>query len=295
MEKVKKILLLVIVLALIAGIVMVTVNFVLSKTDVKKNPIVTMEFEGYGTVKIELYPDKAPNTVKNFIRLAQRGYYNEKTITNIEDKLIRGGITEQTDEEGNVTYNGPKFSDLHGLKEGETDKSYNIPGEFIENGYNDNTLSHQRGIISMYRLTEANYENELAMLRLMGEQYSSYADSLTEEMRDSQNGGFFIVTEDSPELDGQFTAFGKVIEGMDVIDAISKTEVQKSTTSSEEETNEEVQESTKPVKEPVISNVTVDTNGVEYGEPETNDYFEFDAIFNMFLQNYMQASGSVSQ
>ena len=82
---------------------------------------------------------------------------------------------------------------------------------------------------------------------------------------------------------------------MDVIDAISKTEVQKSTTSSEEETNEEVQESTKPVKEPVISNVTVDTNGVEYGEPETNDYFEFDAIFNMFLQNYMQASGSVSQ
>ena len=209
MEKVKKILLLVIVLALVAGIVMVTVNFVLSKTDVKKNPIVTMEFEGYGTVKIELYPDKAPNTVKNFIRLAQRGYYNEKTITNIEDKLIRGGITEQTDEEGNVTYNGPKFSDLHGLKEGETDKSYNIPGEFIENGYNDNTLSHQRGIISMYRLTEANYENELAMLRLMGEQYSSYADSLTEEMRDSQNGGFFIVTEDSPELDGQLQALVK--------------------------------------------------------------------------------------
>ena len=81
MNKFRKIILLLIVIALIAGIVLISVNFVLSKADVKKNPIVTMEIEGYGTIKIELYPDKAPNTVKNFVRLTQRGYYDGKTIT----------------------------------------------------------------------------------------------------------------------------------------------------------------------------------------------------------------------
>ena len=294
MEKVKKIILLLIVLALIAGIVLVTVNFVLSKTDVKKNPVITMEIEGYGTVKIELYPDMAPNTVKNFVRLAQRGYYDGKTITDIEDKLIRGGLEVTTAEDGKTTTSGPKYSNLHDLAEGEKDRAYNIPGEFIENGFNDNTLSHQRGVISMYRITAANYQSELAMVKLMGEQYSSYADTLVENMQDSQNGGFFIVTEDAPEFDGQFAAFGRVIEGMDVVDAISKIELQKATTTDENGNDTATDEnSTKPVNAPVISKVTAETYGVEYGEPETANYFEFDDIFNMFMQNYMQGNTSL--
>ena len=83
MEKVKKILLILIVLVLICAIGWVSINFVLSKTDKKSNPVVTMEVEGYGTIKVELYPDMAPNTVKNFVKLAQRGFYNEKTFTDI--------------------------------------------------------------------------------------------------------------------------------------------------------------------------------------------------------------------
>ena len=98
------------------------------------------------------------------------------------------------------------------------------------------------------------------------------------------------MSEDSPELDGQFTAFGKVIEGMDVVDAIQKVEVEKSSTSGD---SSESEESTKPVKAPVISKVTVDTFGVEYGEPETQSYYDFDAIFNMFLQSAMQGSNSM--
>lgn len=78
MEKVKKILLVLIVLALIVAIGWISVNFVMSKTDNKQNPIVTMDVDGYGTIKIELYPDMAPNTVKNFVRLAQRGYYKDR-------------------------------------------------------------------------------------------------------------------------------------------------------------------------------------------------------------------------
>ena len=134
MKSIRKIIMLLIVIALIAGIVLVSVNFVLSKADVKKNPVVTMEIEGYGTIKIELYPDKAPNTVKNFVRLTQRGYYDGKTITDIEEKLIRGGLVEETDEEGNTTTVGPKLSNLNDLAEGENDKAYNIKGEFIEKG-----------------------------------------------------------------------------------------------------------------------------------------------------------------
>ena len=296
MNKFRKIILLLIVIALIAGIVLISVNFVLSKADVKKNPIVTMEIEGYGTIKIELYPDKAPNTVKNFVRLTQRGYYDGKTITDVEEKLIRGGLTEETDENGKTTITGPKISNLRDLAENETDKAYNIKGEFIENGYNDNTLSHQRGVISMYRHTEANYKNELDMVRLMGDEYSAYADTLVEDMQDSQNGGFFILTEDAPEFDGQFTAFGRVIEGMDVLDSISKIELKKPDAESTDENTEKTEQeiSTKPVVAPIITKVTVETSGVDYGIPETENYFEFDDIFNMFMQNYMQSGSSIS-
>ena len=125
----------------------------------------------------------------------------------------------------------------------------------------------------------------------MGDTYKAYVDTLVNDMNNSQNGGFFIVTEDSPELDGQFAAFGKVIEGMDVVDAIQKVEVEKPSTNSE---SGETEESTRPVKAPVISKVTVDTFGVEYGEPATQSYYDFDAIFNMFLQSAMQGSNGNS-
>lgn len=285
MEKVKKILLILIVLVLICAIGWVSVNFVLSKTDKKSNPVVTMEVEGYGTIKIELYPDMAPNTVKNFVKLAQRGFYNEKTFTDIEDGLIRGGLTETENSDGTTKLEGPKTSNLHDLADGEKDTEYSIKGEFIENGFNTNTLSHQRGTISMYRKTYNDYQQEMAMVKTMG--YSSYVDTLLNELYDSQSGGFFITTEDKTSLDGTYAAFGRVTEGMDVVEKISKVELQKSTGDDGTEST-----TTKPVTAPVIKNVTVETFGVDYGMPETRDLFDFDAIFSVFMQNYMQSSGS---
>ena len=285
MEKFKKGILILIVIALIVAIVAVTVNFVLSKTDNKKNPVVTMEIEGYGTIKIELYPDMAPNTVKNFIKLTQRGYYDGKTITDIEDGLIRAGLTETTDEDGNTTAEGPKLSNIKDIAE-EDDEAYTIPGEFIQNGYDANTLSRQRGVISMYRLTAADYENEIAMMEKLGDMYASYAESLVEDMNNSQSGEFFILTEDYPELDGNFTAFGKVIEGMDVVDAIAATELQTA-----ENTDENGTVTSMPATI-VISKATVETYGIDYGEPKTETYFNFDEIFNMFLQSFMQSNST---
>jgi peptidyl-prolyl cis-trans isomerase B (cyclophilin B) len=285
MEKVKKILLILIVLVLICAIGWVSVNFVLSKTDKKSNPVVTMEVEGYGTIKIELYPDMAPNTVKNFVKLAQRGFYNEKTFTDIEDGLIRGGLTETENSDGTTKLEGPKTSNLHDLADGEKDTEYSIKGEFIENGFNTNTLSHQKGTISMYRKTYNDYQQEMAMVKTMG--YSSYVDTLLNELYDSQSGGFFITTEDKTSLDGTYAAFGRVTEGMDVVEKISKVELQKSTGDDGTEST-----TTKPVTAPVIKNVTVETYGVDYGDPEVKDLFDFDAIFSMFMQNYMKSSGT---
>ena len=285
MEKVKKILLILIVLVLICAIGWVSVNFVLSKTDKKSNPVVTMEVEGYGTIKIELYPDMAPNTVKNFVKLAQRGFYNEKTFTDIEDGLIRGGLTETENSDGTTKLEGPKTSNLHDLADGEKDTEYSIKGEFIENGFNTNTLSHQKGTISMYRKTYNDYQQEMAMVKMMG--YSSYVDTLLNELYDSQSGGFFITTEDKTSLDGTYAAFGRVTEGMDVVEKISKVELQKSTGDDGTEST-----TTKPVTAPVIKNVTVETYGVDYGYPEVRDLFDFDAIFSVFMQNYMKSSGT---
>lgn len=286
MKNFKKILLILITIILILAVILVMINFAMSKVNKKSNPIITMEFEGYGTVKIELYPDMAPNTVKNFIKLAQRGYYDGKTITDIEEGLIRGGLVTTTDEStGETTTSGAMLSNLRDLTENETDEEYSIAGEFIENGYNDNTLSHSRGVISMYRASYAQYQQEFALVQMMG--YSDYANDLYTQLYDSQSSGFMILTEDNSALDGTYAAFGKVVEGMDIIDAISNTELQKTT---DDEGNEEI--STKPVTAPVITKVSVETYGIDYGMPEVNTAFDFDAVFNMFMSSYMSSSGT---
>ena len=68
-----------------------------------QRPIVSMEVEGYGTIKMELYPDMAPNTVKNFIKLINEGYYNGLTFHRIQESLIQGG-DKQGDGTGTTEY-----------------------------------------------------------------------------------------------------------------------------------------------------------------------------------------------
>ena len=96
-----------------------------------ENPIVTMNIKDYGTIKIELYPKYAPNTVANFVNLVEEGFYNGNTF----HRLVPGFVLQGGDPEGNGT-GGP---------------GYSIKGEFKENGYTKNTLKHTAGIISMAR------------------------------------------------------------------------------------------------------------------------------------------------
>lgn len=204
-----------------------------------QRPIVSMEIEGYGTIKMELYPDMAPNTVKNFIKLINEGYYNGLTFHRVEESLIQGG-----DKAGDGT--------------GETELSIN--GEFSQNGYKDNTLTFDRGTVGLARL-DYTY-------------YSSLDASLTEEGYNSGYAQFFIMAQDEESLNGYYTAFGKVIEGMDIVDKITKLETEVET---DEETGEKTT-TTKPVDSPVISNVTVETFGVDYGEPETHQTFDVNSF-----------------
>ena len=229
------------------------------------NPVATMEVEDYGTVKIELYPDEAPNTVANFIRLANRGFYNGLTFhRTIPDFMIQGG-----DKAGNGS-GSPSLSDIEDNVTEEDE--YNIPGEFIANGYTENNLKHTKGVISMARTD-----------------YSAIDSGLITYGYNSAGSQFFIMTEDNSSLDGLYAAFGKVIEGMDVVEKIANTEVYYRATElkeddeiPEDEDGNEIASDT-PKKAPVIKSITVETYGVDYGIPETVEVFDY---YTWLMQNY---------
>lgn len=88
----KKIVLTSLLLILILGVIAYMVYGYHHKVTLKpEKPVVTMEIENYGTVKIELYPEMAPNTVRNFIKLINEEYYNGLTFHRVEEDLIQGG------------------------------------------------------------------------------------------------------------------------------------------------------------------------------------------------------------
>ena len=133
---------------------------------------VEIVMENGGVMKLELYSDKAPITVKNFVDLANKNFYDGL----IFHRVISGFMIQGGDPMG-IGIGGP---------------GYQIKGEFSANGVK-NDISHKRGVISMARSAEF----------------------------DSAGSQFFICHADSTFLDGQYAAFGKVTEGIDVVDGIA--------------------------------------------------------------------------
>lgn len=170
-----------------------------------ENPIVTIAMENGSQIKIELYPDVAPNTVNNFISLVKKGFYDGL----IFHRVINGFMIQGGDPEG-TGMGGP---------------GYSIKGEFSLNHF-DNDLAHTAGVISMAR----------------------------SQMPNSAGSQFFIMHKGSPHLDGSYAAFGKVIAGMDIVDAIACTDTDYSD---------------KPVVPQIMQTVTVETFGENYPEPKT--------------------------
>lgn len=176
-----------------------------------QNPIATITMEDGGVIKLELYPEIVPNTVKNFIHLANSGFYDGV----IFHRVIEGFMIQGGDPDGRGT-GGP---------------GYRIKGEFSNNNHK-NDLSHERGVISMAR------------------QGNPYFPASAYNTAGSQ---FFIMHADSDFLDGDYAAFGKVIDGMDVVDRIATTETDGSD---------------RPLETQTMQSVRVDTFGVDYGEPD---------------------------
>lgn len=169
-----------------------------------QNPVATITMKDGGVMKLELYPDVAPNTVKNFISLANAGFYDGLTF----HRIIAGFMIQGGDPNGTGS-GGP---------------GYSIKGEFTSNGFK-NDLKHKRGVISMARTM----------------------------IPDSAGSQFFIMHADYPYLDGEYAAFGMLLEGFDVLDAIATVQTNRNDA---------------PLTPVVIDTIRVDTFGVDYGEPE---------------------------
>ena len=171
------------------------------------NPIVTIEMENGDKIKLELFPDKAPESVGNFVSLAKSGFYDGL----IFHRVISGFMIQGGDPEGT----------------GRGGPGYAIKGEFKQNGFEGNTLSHTLGTVSMARQSMP---------------------------LDSAGSQFFIVTNETEQtaptyLDGVYAGFGRVVYGIDTAMEISRT----ATDSGD-----------RPLTRQAIKSVRVDTKGVEY-------------------------------
>lgn len=260
----------IIAILLVVFLIGYVVGTIVKKVTYKaENPIATIEVEEFGTIVVELYPEYAPNTVTNFIKLANNGFYDGLTFhRTIPDFMIQGG-----DPKGDGTGDAG-LSDLQNKKEVKSEENttsssttktdgYVIPGEFILNGYTKNTLKHKRGVISMAR-----------------SDYSTMGSStLVKKGYDSASCQFFITTKTSTNLDGAYASFGEVIEGMDVVDKIVNVEVETRETNPEDENLT----ADRPVNPPVIKSIRVDTKGVDYGMPETLEPFDYNSYM---MQQY---------
>ena len=169
-----------------------------------QNPIVTFE-TNRGTMKAELYPEIAPNTVNNFISLIRKNFYDGTVF----HRVIPGFMIQGGDPEG-TGMGGP---------------GYGIQGEFSGNGI-ENKLKHTTGVLSMAR----------------------------SQMPDSAGSQFFLMVDIATHLDGQYAAFGKLIEGIDVAQAIVSVKRDRAD---------------RPDEDQIMERVTVETFGVEYPEPKT--------------------------
>lgn len=229
-----------IVVAAIA-VVWVGIGLIRTKTYNPKNPVATIVIEGYEKpVKVELDAKSAPNAVANFVKLANSGFFNDYKMTIDEKEIVSNSENEKARLSRIV--DNPKEDYIYGIK-----------GDLIANEV-DNYIKHKKGVITMHR-------NDYS--------YFGY----TEEGLNSANSTFGILTEDNDSYNGRYIGFGKVVEGMDVIDAIAATRVEdtEGTAANGEDATETTTEDENK-NTIVIKSISVDTFGVNYSAPEYNNY-----------------------
>ncbi len=154
-------------------------------TQGRRNPTATITFSNGMEITIRLYYDKAPNTVKNFISLAESGFYDGLTV----HRVVQYTLVQMGDPNGDGT-GGP---------------GYCIEGEFPNNGYKKNDLSMTEGMVAMARRGSTNND-------------SDYYDTAGSQF-------FITLRDKSSQYDGDYAVFGKVIKGLDEFKAIGDVQV----------------------------------------------------------------------
>lgn len=226
--------------------------------------IATFEIEGFGTIKAVLFPDIAPVGVDNFKKLADQGFYKGLTIHRVvEQFMFQGGSTNGNGTGGEAAVNGGSFgietSDnarhfygalCYANAAGQNSTQFYIVNNNEKNPF-DSTIKQYNDIIDEYkkRMEAASSDDEKSFYQYYAEQYEAARDNYASEVAamDPALKALYDQRGGTPSLDGDYTVFGQVYEGFDVIDKISKVEV----------VDNGSKEKSKPVQTITIKDITV--------------------------------------
>lgn len=227
--------------------------------------VATIEIENFGTIKAKLFPEAAPLGVENFQKLADSGYYQGKTIHRVKaDFMMQGGALNSNGTGGEAMVNGGSFGveaaenmrHFYGAlcyanAGGQNSTQFYIVNNKVQNAFDSELSAFKANVEQCKELIKQFKEQGLTDYVNYYTQYKDYFqefvdkyNAFPENVKElyNKNGGV-------PQLDGDYTVFGQVYEGFDVIDAIAAVEV----------SDNGMGEVTKPVTEIIIKNITVST------------------------------------
>jgi cyclophilin family peptidyl-prolyl cis-trans isomerase len=174
----------------IIGIILIVLTIGVFIMNYEKETEVAVISTNYGDMVVEFYPDVAPMHVESFVALANEQYFDGTTFHRvIPDFVIQGGDPNSKLENRSLHGTGGRAGKFFGIGDENDSSTWLIPQEF-------NSIPHEKGILSMARTNDPN----------------------------SASSQFFVCHGDPSFLDNNYTVFGKVIQGLEVIDSIANVE-----------------------------------------------------------------------
>ncbi len=219
-----------------------------------KKPVATIELEEYGNIVVELDPTKAPNTVSNFVKLVEDGFYDGKVVYGLDAISVHFGRAKRGESDNATTSMVDKSIEV----DSALDYEYEIDGEFENNNFKLNDINHEKYVLSLVR--------------------ADYSDLGVIPQAYSYNSGapqFKVLFDNAPGMNGNYAAFGKVIEGTEIIDELTKRKL---------ESNWEG-ELNRYEKFVTIKSITVNTFGRKFKDVKLHKMFSPEEYFLQLFQN----------
>jgi len=174
----------------VIGLILIVLTIGVFIMNYEKETEVAVISTKYGDMIVEFYPDVAPMHVESFVALANEKYFDGTTFHRvIPDFVIQGGDPNSKLENRSLHGTGGRAGKFFGIGDENDSSTWLIPQEF-------NSIAHEKGVLSMARTNDPN----------------------------SASSQFFVCHGDPSFLDNNYTVFGKVIQGLEVIDSIANVE-----------------------------------------------------------------------